>query len=120
MYFEFETQQRQGATWAPMIDVCERPTEIVIFVEMPGVDRSDVQLSWSGGMLIISGVKRPPDRAVATYLCVERSYGQFRREITINMPIDQNHAKAELKDGLMKIHLPKLASKSEACDIPIL
>lgn len=120
MYFEFETQQRQVAAWAPMIDVCERPTEIVIFVEMPGVDRSDIQLSWSGGMLIISGVKRPPDRAVATYLCVERSYGQFRREISINIPIDQKQAKAELKDGLMKIRLPKLASKSEACDIPIL
>ena len=59
MYFEFLAQPRQGATWSPAVDVCERPDEIVIFVEMPGVQRSDVQLSWNQGVLIISGLKRP-------------------------------------------------------------
>ena len=122
MYFEFEPQPRRGATWTPTVDVCERPAEIVIFVEMPGDDRSDVQLAWNDGVLIISGQKRqhPPDKGVATYLCVERAYGQFRREITINIPIDPKRAKAELKDGLMRIRLPKLESKPEASEIPIL
>ena len=122
MYFEFEQPPRQGGTWSPAIDVCERATEIVIFVEMPGVERSDVQLSWNDGVLTIAGQKRqnPPGRAVATYLCLERAYGHFRREIAINIPIDQKHAKAELRDGLMRIHLPKQASKPEATTIPIL
>ena len=122
MYFEFETQPRRGATWTPTVDVCERPSEIVIFVEMPGVDRSDVQLAWNDGVLIISGQKRqhPPDKGIATYLCVERSYGQFRREITINIPVDHKRAKAELKDGLMRIRLPKSESKPEVSEIPIL
>ena len=44
MYFEFQERPRQGATWSPTVDVCERADEIVIFVEMPGVSRSDVQL----------------------------------------------------------------------------
>lgn len=121
MYFEFRTQPSQGATWAPNVDVCERATEIVIFVEMPGVDRSDVQLSWNDGTLIISGLKRQqPQRGIATYLCVERAYGHFHREIALNIPVDHTRATAELKNGLMKICLPKQASKPEITNIPIL
>ena len=122
MYFEFEARQQHGTTWTPMVDVCERETEIVIFVEMPGVDKSDVQLLWNNGVLIISGHKRQqlPGRGAARYLCVERAYGQFRREIDINIPIDRKAAKADLNDGLLKIHLPKATSQSEPSNIPIL
>src|SRR5262245_8640166 len=107
MYFEFDQPERRGATWSPNIDVCERPDEMVVLVEMPGVDRSDVQLSWNDGVLTISGNKRqqPPDRRGATYLCVERSYGHFRRDIAISVPIDDRKARAELRDGLMRIYL---------------
>ena len=120
MYFEFPAQLRQGATWSPIVDVCERLNEVTIFVEMPGVQRSDVQLSWNDGVLIISGLKRqsPPDYGAAKYHCVERTYGQFRREITIDIAVDYREAKAELKEGLMKIHLPK--AKPAKVDIPIL
>jgi len=120
MYFEFPAQLRQGATWSPTVDVCERPHEIIIFVEMPGVHRSDVQLAWNDGVLTISGLKRqtPPDRDVAKYLCVERTYGHFLREITIGVTVDYRQAKAVLKDGLMKIHLPK--AKPEVVNIPVL
>ena len=121
MYFDFQEQPRQAATWAPTVDVCERTDEIVIFVEMPGVDRSDVQIAWNEGVLIISGVKRqrPSSRDVATYLCVERTYGQFRREISIKVAVDHKNAKAELKNGLLKIHLPK-RKEPEMTMIPIL
>ena len=119
MYFEF-LAQAQGATWTPTVDVCERADEIVIFVEIPEVQRSDVQLSWNDGVLIVSGVKRqtPPGRGVAKYLCVERTHGHFHREITIGLAIDYKRATAELKDGLMKIRLPK--PKPEVVQIPIL
>ena len=122
MYFEFHAESRQAATWTPAVDVCERETEIVIFVETPGVDRSDLQLSWNDGVLMISGHKRqePPDRKMAAYLCVERLYGQFRREIAIGIPIDHQRARAELKDGVLCIRLPKRASKPEVSNIPIL
>ena len=121
MYFEFQEQPRQGATWTPTVDVCERHDEIVIFVEMPGVDRSDVQVAWNEGVLIISGLKRqrPPGRGVARYLCVERAYGHFRREISINIPVDHKNARAELKNGLMKIYLPK-RTEPDVTTIPIL
>ncbi len=121
MYFEFQQQPRQAATWSPIVDVCERSNEIVVFVEMPGVDRSDVQLAWNDGVLIISGVKRQQTagEGAARYLCVERAYGHFRRDIAVNVPVDHQRAQAELKNGLMKIHLPKRA-EAEVTTIPIL
>ena len=86
MYFEFEAASRTGATWTPMMDVCEREDEIVIIVEMPGVDKSDVQLSWNHGVLTISGQKRQRSAGKRDrYICLERAYGQFRREIEISM-----------------------------------
>ena len=106
--------------YVPHIDVCERPGEVVILVEMPGVERSDVTLSWKNNVLTISGQKRHrADAANSRYLCVERSYGPFRREIAIGIPIDHKHAKAEMRNGLMKICLPKLPSEKAENTIPI-
>lgn len=106
--------------YLPQIDVCERANEIVILVEMPGVDRKDVTLAWKDHVLTISGHKRrQPSAGHARYMCVERSYGPFRREIAIGMPIDYKKAKAELKNGLMKIHLPKAPEQRAKDTIPI-
>jgi HSP20 family protein len=121
MDFEFQEQPRQGTTWMPIMDVCERAQEIVLLIEMPGIDRADLQVTWNEGVLIISGLKRqrPAGPGVATYFCVERTYGHFRREISIKLPIDYKNAKAELKDGLLKVHLPK-RKEPEIITIPIL
>src|SRR5678809_1296087 len=106
--------------YLPQIDVCERAEEIVILVEMPGVDRSDVEISWKEPIPTISGQKRQqPDNSNARYMCVERSYGPFRREIAIGIPIDFKKAKAELKNGLMKIYLPKVPVEKTRNTIPI-
>jgi HSP20 family protein len=121
VYFEFDSRPNPYAAWIPTIDVCERENEILIFVEIPGVDKSDVQLSWNHGVLTISGQKRQrvPNKR-ARYLCLERSYGQFKREIEINVPIDRKAAKAELEKGLLRIRLPKASSNAEPSNIPIL
>ena len=121
MYFEFQEQPGQAAAWTPNVDVCERPDAVVIFVEMPGVERSDMQVAWAEGVLIISGTKRqrPSGRSVATYHCVERAYGNFRREIAIKIPVDYKNAKAELKNGLLRIQLPK-RTEPDVTVIPIL
>ena len=103
----------------PQVDVCEHPTEIVILIEMPGVERKDVRISWKDNILVIAGQKRQCAESGARYSCVERVYGPFRREIAITIPIDYRNAKAELRDGLMRIHLPKLALGPDRNVIPI-
>lgn len=106
--------------YLPHIDVCERANEVVILVEMPGVERRDVTISWKDHILTISGHKRQqPDTANVRYMCVERSYGPFRREIAIGISIDYRKAKAELRNGLMKIHLPKVVDPKAQDTIPI-
>ena len=105
--------------YLPQIDVCERPNEIVILVEMPGVEREDVAIGWKDQILTISGVKRQQPDTNARYMCVERSYGPFRREIAIGIPIEYRKARAELKNGLMKIHLPKVPAEKVHDRIPI-
>jgi HSP20 family protein len=118
MYFEFHTGRRQS--WTPAVDVCERPAEIVVFVEMPGVQRDHVKLSWHENVLTISGEKpQPSGSRSARHLCVERAYGHFRRDISINIPIERAKARAELRDGLMRIYLPKRTSRPEPSEIPI-
>jgi len=118
MYFEFHQDRHRN--WLPAVDVCEHAEEIVILIEMPGVMRSDVKLSWHDGILTIMGDKRqPPDTGVAQYHCVERNYGPFRRDIAINVAIDREKARAELRDGLMRIYLPKRTRKAGSTEIPI-
>jgi HSP20 family protein len=95
----------------PHIDVCESVDEVVLLVEVPGVDRSDVRISWKDNILTISGHKRQHPEAAANYLCVERSYGPFRREIAIGIPINHRKARAELRNGLMRIFLPKISEE---------
>ena len=96
--------------YVPHIDVCEHTDEVVILVEMPGIDRSDVRISWKDNVLTIAGIKRQrQEGGVARYLCVERAYGPFRREIAIGTSIDHRKARAELKNGLMRIHLPRVS-----------
>jgi HSP20 family protein len=106
--------------YLPPIDVCEGPNDVVILIEVPGVDPKDVQISWKDSVLTISGNKRPQSDAIgAKYVCVERNYGPFRREIAIGIPIDHRMAKAELREGLMRIRLPKLGAEMSRNTIPI-
>ena len=106
--------------YLPLIDVCERVDEVVILVEVPGIERQDVSISWKDSILTISGRKlQQPGGGNARYMCVERSYGVFRREIAIGIPIDYKKARAELRNGLMKIYLPKMPEQKGQDKIPI-
>jgi HSP20 family protein len=91
----------------PLIDVCEQLTEVVILVDMPGVDRRDVRISWKDNVLTVSGHKRQHCEPGARFMRVERSYGPFSREIAINVAVDTRNVRTELTEGLMRIHLPK-------------
>jgi len=120
-YFDFEPEERLRAAWTPIIDVYERPSEIIVRVELPGVDRSDVRLRWRNNVLEITGLKRQQtsEQESCRYLCVERQHGRFRREIAISTAIDFKKSTAELRDGLLRIRLPKLVDRAEESFITI-
>src|SRR5262245_61053948 len=106
--------------YLPPIDVCEGPEDVVIVIELPGIERQDIQIAWKDNVLTISGHKRPQSGSGrAKYICAERNYGPFRREIVIGIPINHRGAKAELREGLMKIRLPKRREEQAENTIPI-
>jgi HSP20 family protein len=119
VYFDFEPEERYRSTWAPLVDVYENNTEIVVRVELPGVDKGEVSLKWKAGVLTISGVKRrqPSEQSDLRYICVERQYGRFRRDIALRREVDFEKATAEFNDGLLRIRLPK--PEERTAEIPI-
>ncbi len=121
VYFQFEPEERFQSTWSPIVDVYERPAAIIVRVELPGVAKNDIKLRWRDGILTIAGTKRrpPAEQGSCRYLCMERNYGYFRRDIAIGSEIDYSKSSAELRDGLLNIQLPKLMERDGETVIPI-
>lgn len=120
-YFNFEPEERLRSNWGPAIDVYESSGEIIIRAELPGVRKEDIELRWKDGHLRISGTKQ---RQLSVdergrFLCVERLYGRFRRDIAINTPVDIRNSSAELRNGLLKLRLPKLKGTAREEVIPV-
>ncbi len=121
VYFQFEPDERFQSTWSPIVDVYERRAAIIVRVELPGVEKNDIKLRWREGVLTIAGTKRrqPAEQGGCRYLCMERNYGYFRRDIAIGAEIDFAKSSAELRDGLLNIQLPKLMERDGETFIPI-
>lgn len=120
-YFKFEAEQPLESAWAPVIDVCELAAEFVIRVELPGVDKQDIRLRWKNNILSVTGTKhRQPSKVNrCRFLCIERQYGHFRRDINVPVPIDFKNARAEFKHGLLRVRLPKAVEPRGGSFIPI-
>lgn len=119
-YFDLEPEERFRSAWGPLIDVYEGPEEIIVRAELPGVRKKDIRLRWRDGLLTITGTKErqfPVEHG--RFLCVERQYGSFRRDIAIGVPVDFKSSSAELRNGLLKVRLPKVAERPEKTIIPI-
>jgi HSP20 family protein len=97
-----------GGTWAPAVDIYEQDHNIVIKAELPGVDPKDVDIRLDNNVLTLKG-ERKLDSEVKkeNYHRVERAYGVFTRSFTLPNTVDANSIKAEFKDGVLRITLPK-------------
>ena len=97
-----------GGTWAPAVDIYEHENNIVIKAELPGVDPKDVDIRLDNNVLTVQG-ERKLDNEVKkeNYHRVERSYGAFTRSFTLPTTVDASGIKAEYKDGVLRVTLPK-------------
>jgi HSP20 family protein len=100
--------------WAPAMDVTTEGGDIVIRAELPGVRREEVDVTLSRGVLTISGERREEEeRKDAGYLVRERSYGSFRRAITLPEGVDESGVEASFKDGVLEVRVRGGASAVE-------
>jgi len=97
-----------GGTWAPAVDIYEQEGHIVLKAELPGIDPKDVDIRLENNVLTLRG-ERKVDNDVQrdSYHRVERAYGSFTRSFTLPSVVDQEHIKADYKDGVLKVTLPK-------------
>jgi HSP20 family protein len=125
-YFEsggqaHEDQERTHATaWIPTTDIFARGDDLVIRCELAGVERDDIDITLSGGVLTISGERRSGlNEEELTYYTRERSFGYFRRSISLPDGIDGSKVNATFEEGLLEINIQGGAALPEPQRIQI-
>jgi len=116
LYLQEATEAEQpiaSGTWAPPVDLCETEKLIWIRVELPGVTAEEIKIGICNAKLRIWGEKkrRPNRRRIISYLCSERSFGKFGRVVPLRWTFSIRDARAELRNGVLHIYLPKIEDR---------
>ncbi len=92
---------------APAMDVWEDADRVYVEMELPGVARGDIEVSFSDGELAIRGERKAASREGAAWHWQGRSAGAFARSLRIPVDIDADRIEAGLKDGVLTVTLHK-------------
>jgi HSP20 family protein len=96
----------QHRGWRPPTDVYETDLAAVVKVEVSGVDRGDIQISFANRILTVTGTRRDPAEKL-TYQQMEIKYGVFRTDVFLPWPVKEKDIEANYEDGFLTIVLPK-------------
>lgn len=110
--FLFGVPQRreflEEAEWLPAVDVAETKNEIVVNVEIPGMDPKEFDISLREGTLTIKGEKKQEKvEGEENYHLVERRYGTFTRSILLPQDVESDKISASYKNGVLTVAVPK-------------
>ena len=102
------SDERRVYDWAPAADVSETDGEYLIKAELPEVGKDDLNITVQEGVLTLAGERKEEKREDNEKLHrVERFHGTFARRFTLPDDADEQGIKAESKDGVLVIHIPK-------------
>src|SRR5262245_2716259 len=96
--------------WTPPVDLYETASEYVLTAELPGLNRSDIEIHAEDNRITIRGTRiSAPGGEIPCeqYHRVERGHGRFSRAFALPDPIDVDAINAELKDGVLTVRIPK-------------
>jgi len=100
------------AQWRPVADIAETDEEYVIKAELPDVRKEDVRITVDDDIITISGErKHRNEERGEKEVRVESFYGAFSRSFALPDNVDTEHIRAEFRDGVLRIHVPKAARK---------
>ncbi len=101
------------AGWVPNVDIHEFGDHFHLYVDLPGVDPAQVEITLDNGVLTITGERNPPtatsDGEKMTRHRAERGHGQFHRRFILPDTVDADKVKAEDRFGVLEITIPKQA-----------
>ncbi len=104
----------------PAADVSEDKKEVVVRAEIPGMNAKEIDLTYQDGVLRISGEKKEDkeEKGKNRYY-KECRYGYFSREIPLGNRVDWTKAKAEYKNGILTVKIPKSEKENRAIEIKV-
>ncbi len=98
----------ENAVWSPLTDISETDKEYVLNLDLPGVSKKDLKISYDQGALKISGERRQEnDIKDAKYHRVERVFGKYYRSFNLPDFVDPEKISAKFNDGQLKVVVPK-------------
>lgn len=104
----FLQEPASARPWVPAVDVLETPHELVLKADVPEVDMKDINLQIENGTLTLTGQRKfEGESKERGYHRIERSYGSFARSFTLPETVNAEAVKAEYKNGVLTVTLPK-------------
>jgi len=100
----------QTTYFTPLADIVETGEEFIFQADLPGVKAGDVDVSYENGVLTIEGKVQPRQPAGQGYVWREYGVGHFYRQFSLGTPINLDGIRAELKSGVLELHVPKAES----------
>lgn len=99
---------REMEAVSPAVDMIDKKNEILVKAEVPGVEKQDIRISLTDNTLTIKGEsKKEKEEKDEDYYYSEISYGSFARTIALPEKVQSDRVKANFKNGILEIHLPK-------------
>jgi HSP20 family protein len=99
---------RERPAFIPRSDIYELDDEIVVVADMPGVDAESVEITLERNTLTINGYSKPTDLSGYSLTYAEYREGDYQRSFSLSNEIDQSKIEAQMKDGVLHLHLPKV------------
>jgi len=100
--------QEGAAEWRPLANISESDSEYLIKAELPEVNKEDVEVTVNDGVITIKGERRLEKKSEDEKLHrIESFYGSFARSFSLPADIDESGIRAESKNGVLEVHLPK-------------
>jgi HSP20 family protein len=113
------TTEEDFGAWAPPVDVYSDDDKVVVEAELSGLKKDEIEVSFDQGCLNIRGERKHEEEFKEEgYHRVERRFGSFHRAVRIPAEVDPSKCAAEMKDGLLRITLPK-AEQAKARKIEV-
>ncbi len=100
----------QADVYTPLVDIAETNDAFILQADMPGVKSGDLDINFENGVLTIHGKAQPRQVRDQNYLWQEYGVGSFYRQFTLNTPVNVDQIRAELKNGELKLTVPKAES----------
>jgi HSP20 family protein len=92
--------------WNPAVNVYQDKDRFTVVVELPGLKKEEIEISLHDDTLTIAGERKREESSAQEFL-TERLYGKFQRSLTLPTAVDAEKVKANYKDGLLQVVLPK-------------